>query len=182
MKKEKVQKGSPEYMLQQFNAARGSVLTAIILTVLNILLIAIDADYYLLFSISVPYYGVAFGMGMDMGIGGNTFTIAAIVLGLLIVGVYFILWLLSKKRRGVMLVAMMLFIVDTIVLLLLGLTITGLANILLDLVFHAVILYYLVQAARFGGKLTVLEQQAQSYDQYYDDQYDDQYYDGPEIR
>lgn len=184
------QKGSPEYMLQQYNSARSSILTAIILTVVNVLLTVFDAGYYLLFSIAVPYYGVAFGMGMDYALGSGNHTLTAVIIGLVITAVYFLLWLMSKKRRGVMLVVLVLFILDTVALVLIGVTMTGITAILLDLVFHVLILVYLIQAARFGGKLTVLDQQQAQYsvpapEQYYSSpeigERPSQYHNGPEL-
>ena len=154
-----VDKSSPEYMLQQYNAARGSILAAILFTVLNILLTVFDMGYYFLFSIAVPYYGVALGVGMDYALGGKTFTLAACIFAVVVIAVYLVLWLVSKKHRGAMIPVLIFFIIDMLVLLVAGFMLMDITDIILDILFHIFLMVYFVQAVRFGGKLTALDKE-----------------------
>ena len=117
-----VDKNSPEYLLKQIAGGRYSLLLILIFTVVNLVLLLVDSDRYFLFSASVPYYFTAFGIGMDSALSGGigTFTITALVISLLILAVYLLCWILSKKRTGWLTAALVLFCVDTVGLLFLS--------------------------------------------------------------
>lgn len=141
-------KTSPQYQLGLIATARGALLGTIILSTINLLMLALDTGRYFLFSISVPYYLTWFGKILDNGTSDGsgslvgTYTIMAIVIGLLILTVYLITWLLSKKHRVWLTVATALFVVDTVALIVFAFTmLTNPMSCLLDFLLHAVILF-----------------------------------------
>lgn len=101
-----VDKNSREYLLRQVANGRYSLLLIVILTVVNLIMTILDTNTYFLFSASVPYYLVFVGMGIENGfVDGawnvkGTLTYTGLVIALVIVAVYLLCWLLSKKRAG----------------------------------------------------------------------------------
>ena len=148
-----VDKNSSEYLLKQIAGGRYSLLLILIFTVVNLVLLLVDSDRYFLFSASVPYYFTAFGIGMDSALSGGigTFTITALVISLLILAVYLLCWILSKKRTGWLTAALVLFCVDTVGLLFLS-YIFETSN-LLDFLLHAWAIYSLANGVYCAGKL-----------------------------
>lgn len=167
-----VDKNSPEYLLKQIAGGRYSLLLILIFTVVNLVLLLVDSDRYFLFSASVPYYFTAFGIGMDSALSGGigTFTITALVISLLILAVYLLCWILSKKRTGWLTAALVLFCVDTVGLLFLS-YIFETSN-LLDFLLHAWAIYSLANGVYCAGKLKKLSAASAS----------PAYYSGPEIQ
>ena len=51
-----VDKNSPEYWAKMITGGRASLLLIVVLTVVNIVLLLIEADRYFVFSASIPYY------------------------------------------------------------------------------------------------------------------------------
>ena len=138
-------KNSPEALQKQFDAARNTLLMAVILTAVNMVMSVTEAGYYFLFSISVPYYMTVFFVGMQ-----------GMVIGLVILAVYLLCWAKSKKT-GWMVAALVLFALDTLVLVGLAVLMGSLLAFLLDLVFHGAVLVTLIQGVIASKKLQNVE-------------------------
>ena len=95
-----VDKNSPEYWVKMITGGRASLLLIVVLTVVNIVLLLIEADRYFVFSASIPYYLTAFAMGMDsvFSSGIGTYTIIAIVISVIVVGIYLLCWALADWK------------------------------------------------------------------------------------
>lgn len=165
-KKKPVISLSRESMEARVSGGRTMLLTAIILTVVNIVIAVLDAGAQFLYSISVPYYLVSFGKGMDNGFAEGkwsvtgTYTISALVIAAVILGVYLLCWYLSKKRRGWLIVGLVLFIVDTLALVYISLTLLMQpGSNVIDLCIHLWMIFLLVQAVRNSKKLKLLDQE-----------------------
>ena len=143
------EKGSVAYMQQQYSIGRGNLLAAILFTVINLVLLLTGSDRYFLFSIAIPYYGTLLGQVWDVG---NIMLGVAVVL----LAVYAVCWLLSKKHWGVMILALVLFLVDCAALV--GIMVLGelYSSMTLDILFHIWVVFYLVQAVRYGAKLQTM--------------------------
>lgn len=143
-----VDKNSREYLLRQVANGRYSLLLIVILTVVNLIMTILDTNTYFLFSASVPYYLVFVGMGIENGfVDGawnvkGTLTYTGLVIALVIVAVYLLCWLLSKKRAGWLTAALVLFIIDTVALV--------------DFLLHIWAIVELVLAVRGSKKLRAL--------------------------
>ena len=136
---------------QKEKAGRSNLLLAIILTVVNIVLLIGGGNSMLLFSISVPYYAVIFGMIL----GGQELLITGCVIAGIMLLAYFLCWLFSKNHKGWMIAALVLFIVDTLGLVAFYL-LAGEISGILDFVFHALIIYYLAGSLSATKKLKTL--------------------------
>lgn len=137
-----------QMLAQKEKGGRSNLLLAIIFTLVNIVLFIGGSDSMLLFSISVPYYAVVFG-GI---LGGQELLITGCVIAGLILIVYFVCWLLSKKHMGWLIAALVMMIVDTVALICFYL-LAGEISGILDFVFHAMIIYYLVAGISSAKKL-----------------------------
>ncbi len=135
-----------QHLQQYVTNGRRTLLGVIVMTVLNIGLLLGNGDDYFIFSASVPYYLTALGKGMDGGLN-STYTWTGLMLSLAILAVYFLLWLLSKKRGKLLWAAVVLLCVDTAALLMLGVLLRSAAAILMDLLFHIVAIYQIGKGA-----------------------------------
>ncbi len=151
-----VDKNSPEYWAKMVAGGRYSLLLIVIFTVVNIVLLLLDANRYFLFSASIPYYFTAFGVGMDYAYSGaiGSYTTVAVIISALLIGVYLLCWVLSKKRAGWLTAALVLFSLDTVGLLVFTFTMldSPLSNIM-DIALHAWAIYELVMAVICAKKL-----------------------------
>lgn len=154
MKKNKVDKNSPEFWLRQVNTGRHTLIVVMIITLVNMLLVLVEAPIYFLFSASVPYYLTIFGYAMDLELSGGAgiFTIIAVVVSMAILAVYLLCWINGKKKISWLTTALVLFSVDTLCLAILAILAED-ASCIMDLTFHALVLAYLGYALSADKKL-----------------------------
>ena len=151
-----VDKNSPEYWAKMITGGRASLLLIVVLTVVNIVLLLVEADRYFVFSASIPYYLTAICMGMDSAVYGgiDAYTTGALIVSVIVVGIYLLCWALGKKKTGWLITALVLFSLDTVGLLVITFTLLEdpILN-LMDIIFHALAVYELVMAVICAGKL-----------------------------
>lgn len=150
-----VEKGSLEYDERQISMSRGAILLVQCLTVVNLGLLIAGSNTYLLFAASAPYYLTIMARGFDLAASGAVnggYTWAALVFSALVLGLYLLCWLLSKKNPKWLTVSLILFTVDTICLALLcRFVFGGFTDSIMDFFMHAWVIYELyvgVRAAR----------------------------------
>ncbi len=144
---------SREKLQRNLTTGRSYLLTVLLLTVVNIGMVMMNTSSYFLCSVSVPY--------MLCYIGHNGYIIGdfeisfpmAMVATIVILGVLFAIWVLSKKRPALLYVALIIFIVDTLALVKLAVDADMLAENLVDLLFHGFVMWQLFQGARCGNKM-----------------------------
>ena len=158
-----VDKNSREYLLRQVANGRYSLILIVILTVVNLVMAILDTNTYFLFSASVPYYLVFLGMAIENGFvdgawnvkGSLTYT--GLVIAVVIVAVYLLCWLMSKKRSGWLTAALVLFIIDTVALVGIAFALyESPTTKLVDFLLHIWAIVELVQAVRGSKKLLEL--------------------------
>lgn len=132
---------------QKYSTARANLLLMSILTVINTVLLLAGSSYMLLFSATVPYLSVAFGLAFDGGL-----LYAFIAVAVINIALYLASWQLSKKNYGWMILALVLFILDTIIMGGMYLLVEEASGIL-DVLIHAWVLYYLIIGVKYGKKL-----------------------------
>lgn len=168
-----VDKNTPEYLLRQMEGARKSLLMIVVFTLINVVLLLIGVeDYlfgdgvtYMLFSASVPYYLAMFGVTFDWGIG--TYTAIALVIGAVILGLYLLCWYMSKRRAGWLVAALVMFLLDTLVLVAMSVWMESLVNDILDLLFHGWAVVELIQAISANRKLNKMIESFAAYEEQY---------------
>lgn len=134
-----------ERMIQKHNVCRSNFLFLIIFTVINIVLIACKSDSYFLFSAFVPYIISLLGaeFGGEAFLSAPVFYIALAISAVILI-VYLLCWIFSKKHIAWLIVALGLFIIDTVCMLAFYLLFGGIMSAMLDVLFHAWVLYYLI--------------------------------------
>ena len=157
MKKQPVQVSPRELAKARYNSARVNLLLMLILTAVNIVLLFVNSGYMLLFSATVPYLIVAFS-GMSNMI---EVIVVSVCIAAIIVLVYFLCWIFSKKSYGWMIAALVLFSIDTVVLVAFYVFVGEFSGIL-DFVIHALVLYYLIIGTVSGVKLSRLPEEEET--------------------
>lgn len=150
----------------RYNAARHNLLIIVAFTVINCF--ATLTDTYFLFSAFIPMAFVQMALFVrsdeffaDMpDINPQEMAPIADVIGFILIAIavvgillYLLCWLFSKKRRGWLIVALVLFSLDTAFLLL-----NFDISVIVDILFHGYIIYSLVTGVIAAGKLRTLEE------------------------
>lgn len=143
---------SPRTIAQQkYDVARGNLLLMLILTAVNVILLLFDSSTMLLFSATIPYVVVLFGVAMEE----TTAIVFAVSIAALIIVLYLTTWIFSKKKYGFMVFALIMFLLDTAFMVGIYLW-SGDFSGILDVLIHAWVLYYLVIGVINGRKLKTL--------------------------
>lgn len=131
---------SPQRIYQN---ARYGILGLILFTILNLVLYFIGSDSYYLFSVFLAYI---LAVGFENAVG--------LVLAALVLAPYVLAFFLSKKKRGWLIAALVLFSLDTLILILLGLGSGALLSLTLDLLFHGLVIVLLALGVKNGKAAT----------------------------
>ena len=131
----------------KYMSSCNNLLLVVTFTVINVILLITNSDSYFLFSAYIPYALVDLGMFLcgrypqelyadfgNMEFVDNTFFTTMVVIAVVIVLVYFLSWIFSKKGKvGWLIASLVLFAIDGAVMLLyLGFSV----EIIIDIVFH----------------------------------------------
>ena len=154
-----------DYYVRKINSSRVVLIAVAVFTVINLILLLAGWDTYFLFSAIVPYLVAFFGLFltgkfpeefygeeyMPMVFYDNSVFIILVILAFIICGLYLLCYFGSKNgKKGWLIFALVLFIIDTVVLILYyGLQIGMLLNIL----FHAFVLGSLISGVSAYSKL-----------------------------
>lgn len=158
---------------QQYKTCRYNLLAAIIFTLVSMVTYYINGVYFL-FSVFLPL--LIFATGVELAfvvdnplealasgwytlediegaqlLDAGTWLAITIVMAVIILAVYLICWIASKKHPAAMIVAAAFFAIDCVVLLL-----CFDETMIMDLVFHAWVMFYLVLAIIANAKLKKL--------------------------
>lgn len=122
-----------------YATARSNLLLVVAFTAVNVILRLVSADMYFLFSASTP---MAF-LDIITVMEATELLPIAVAWAFIIIGFYLLCWFLSKKRTGWMIVAAVMFAVDTLVLL----ALYDIVAMIIDLLMHVWVLYYLISGS-----------------------------------
>lgn len=159
-----------ERLQNKYNSARGNLLAAIVFTVINIVLLFVDASSYFLFSIFVPYFIATMGMLVTGRFpeeyyaedwAGYEFLDSSVFIVMLVIAVailvfYLLSWIFSKKNKvGWLVFALVIFSIDTLVMLFLQ----GITESIMDVIFHAWVIVSLTSGIIAYNKLKKLPEE-----------------------
>lgn len=133
---------------QKYKSARANLLAAVILTAVNIVLLLTGSELMLLFSATVPYMAVVFGMLSEV----QPFVVGCFVAAAVSMAAYLLCWVKSKKSVGWMVAALVLFVLDTLFMVFIYWLFEDSSG-MMDAFIHAVILYYLISGVKNGYAL-----------------------------
>lgn len=143
-------------LMAKYTAARVNLLLAVAFTVVNMILLLVNGNTYFLFSVFIPYFITDLGMFLcgkypaeyyaedfpGMTFIDQSFLIVMIIIAVIILGLYVLSWFMSRNQRiGWLIFGLVLFGLDTLTMLaLVGISLPY----ILDIAFHAWVIYYLV--------------------------------------
>lgn len=155
----------------RYNGARHNLILVVVLSVINLVMLLLNSDTYFLFSAYLPLLSVGIGMELcgkypkeyyeeyyseyeTLEFFGNEVFIASIVIAVLIIALYLVCWIMAKNQKSVwLIIALALFSVDTVVMLLWN----GISSdMIVDIVIHALVIYYLIMGIVVAGKIKKL--------------------------
>ncbi len=131
----------------KYKHARLMLLLVVICTVIN-LFTATFLDVYFRFSATVPMIFPVIGAGLAEELGNNAYLYAMFGAGVLLVVPYLLCWIFSKKHAGWMIAALVFFSLDCILLLL-----SFDFSMIMDILFHGLVMFYLITGVVTGFKL-----------------------------
>ena len=134
----------------KYTRARHSLLIVVILSIVNMFSL-VFADTYYLFSSYITLYITAIGGYMYLESGEAVLLIGTIALGIISLVPYLLCWIFSKKKVGWLIAALVLFALDTLLLLIDAVSMLE-ATFILDLVIHILVVVELVIAVKYGLK------------------------------
>ncbi|MEL7608884.1 MAG: hypothetical protein AAGU74_05220 [Bacillota bacterium] len=132
---------SMDPLAQKERVEMGSFLSFVVLTYANLLLVALNASVSFPFSAVVPQVVIGVALSLYEEFLYMPFLIGGIAIALAVASVYLVLYLLARKRLWPVVVALAFVIIDTLILLFLSME--DIASILIDIAFHAWVIYSL---------------------------------------
>lgn len=142
-----------DFWNRQIKLARYMLLATVIVTVLNIVFLLGNWDFYISYSAALPYYlvflGKLFDNGLLLGALNGEFTATGLLMAGVLLGVWLVVWWLSLGRRAWLKVGLILVAVD------LGITL-GAAYVLFDsfmsclweIIIHIAVIYEMAQGLK----------------------------------
>lgn len=137
-----------------YNGARSSILTILLFSVINIFSIAFG-DSYFLFSSYITQVLVLEGLYASTEMGDSMFLVIFLVMAVISVIPYLLCFLFSKKKTGWMIVAAVLFSIDTAIFFFdfLVYLLAGYYSGILDALFHVWALVSIIKGVGFAKKM-----------------------------
>lgn len=148
---------------QMYDKARGNLLLMIILTLINVVLFFLGSETVMLFSATVPYMSILIGFLSEIDV---IMQVCAIFTTVVMV-MYLLCWVFSKRNPVWIIIAMVMFVIDTIALIWIYVG-TQEASGIIDLVIHIWVLYYLFNGIKYGYKLKKMNDGIQETDEVID--------------
>ena len=139
---------------KQYASARYSLLALVIFSAINIFSITFAGTYFL-FSSYFSTLFTALGAEFYVATGAALWLVIGIALSLVVLLPYFLLWLFSKDHPGCMVASLVLFSIDTLLVLVdfISLATAGDLSYLMDLLIHAIVLFALIGGVKNGYSL-----------------------------
>lgn len=142
-------KNTLEAHIKRYSNARNDLLLMIILTLVNIVMMFFGSESMLLFSATVPYFAI----GLGYWDGDEELLIFGIIVAVISIALYLLCWFLSKKSYVWLIVASILFAIDTAAMIYLYASSGEFDSGIFDMIIHAFVLYYLIAGVIVGNKL-----------------------------
>jgi hypothetical protein len=150
-----------EILVAKVNKSRSNIFAMIVFSIVNAVLVIFNATINFPFSIIFPTISIEIGKILRVETNSPAPYYIAIALSVICVGVYFLFHFLSKKSPVFYIALLVLFSVDSILLLIF----TALAfeiSLLIDIAFHGWVMYYIVMAVICSKKITDIFREKQN--------------------
>ncbi len=152
-----------EYLQRQASMGRYMILGTVIVTVVNIVFLLLNGEFYITYSAALGYYLPWLGKLMDnhylsiLGPNG-IYTRTGLVMGAVVLAVLLVLWWLAKADTKWLKAAIGLLVLDTAALVLLAATLfaDGILSVIWDLVIHVAVIWEMGKAVSARSMLQQL--------------------------
>lgn len=172
----------------KYSAARTNLLMVVAFTAINILMLAFGGGSYFLFSATVPYLITLYGMllcgmlpeevyeGMEgMFFLDESFFYITLVISAAILALYVICFFFSKKKPVFLTIGLVIFAIDTLVMVLYyGIS----ADMIMDAIFHAWVLWILFSGVKANSELKKIPDEEPAIEAEFRDVTEEESYDG----
>lgn len=130
---------------RNYEIARKNLFLMSVFTLVNVVLYLVNANISFVFSATFPPFAVGLGQVFAEIFEMNVFNVLGIAVALFAVGAFLLCYVLSRRYKAFMLVAFILFLLDTLFLGFMTLTNLDLFEIgdIIDIGFHIWVLIYL---------------------------------------
>lgn len=159
-----------QLLMNKYAGSRSNLILVILFTLINIVLLITNSNSYFLFSAAIPYLFADLGMYLcgrypadwydpayEYEFYPNSFFVLMLTIAAVILLVYLACWFFSKKEKyGWLIAALVFFVADTVGMFFVF-EIT--ADIALDVVFHAWVIFSLVSGISAALKLKKLPEE-----------------------
>ena len=133
----------------KYNRSRYNLLLVAIVSVINLFSLSLSQTYFL-FSAQIPSFFVELFVYTEEGaVAPFADLIIPIIIGIILTIPYLLCFFFSKKRPGWMVVSLVFFAFDCIFLV----TMYYLSDVIIDLLFHGWVMFYLITGVTHGFKL-----------------------------
>ena len=145
---------------RRIQSARGNLILMVVFTIANIISYWFEFGFMLPFSAFLPFTIFDFGYYFSIELSDPSLFISGIAIASVIILIYILGYFLSKKKPGWLTVMLGLYIFDTVVMIYLftGVFIFN-GSMILDILFHIWVLYYLINGVIAVNKLKTLPQE-----------------------
>ncbi len=153
-----------QVLVSRYSAARSNLILLVAFSAINLIMLATGAGTYFLFSASVPYLITDLGMFLSgmypeelyegfegMYFFDKSFFVIMLIISLLILAIYMLCWLFSKKNKvGWLISALVMFGIDTLVMF----AYYGISpDMIIDIIFHVWVIVILAMGIDAHFKL-----------------------------
>ncbi len=132
-----------EKLQKRVNTSKHTIILVAVLTIVNTVLIAVNADMVFTFSAYVPQLVTFIFADMAADLQAESYFYIGIAIAVFMALLYLALWFGAKKKAGFLIVALVLFGIDTAILLF-DLVSYFDSSFIIDVVFHAWVIYDLI--------------------------------------
>jgi len=150
--------GTQENLEKKFTLSRNNLLAVIAFTCVNIVLALTNADFYFLYSASIPLYFLFLDSVFYTLTDTFSFSSLGIIAAFASVSLYGIFWVLSKNYKGFIIAALAYFSIDVFVTLLLLASMAGDLEVfsIIELLFMGWIMFHLINGTIAWAKMRKL--------------------------
>lgn len=144
---------------QKYRVARGNLLSVVLFTAVNMILILIKSGVTFLFSASIPQFLLYINMDDYGNMVVDNFFYICLAIAVVYTVVYLIAWIFSKKSGVWMWIALGLFVIDTVCLL----YFFRLEAVIPDIIYHGIVIYCLISGIAASVKLKKMKNSPEQY-------------------
>lgn len=157
MKKRRTMYDNSSLPVRRYRTARASLLAMLLFTLINIVMAAIGSYTYYVFTDYAAYLLAVIGRELYDMDGSTIYMVIGLVGAALLLIPYLLCWIFSKKRRGWLIAALVLFSIDTV--LVIADALSGMdISYLMDIAVHVLLIVELALGIK-AGKQALQEMQ-----------------------